>query len=97
MTPDAIKQQVRRKPPVVQEVLRIIATKQSLERDHRGEIDDAEGVLLFAGAMREWDRWVDMARGVTDVSEAELAETIVSRLRRDPAHGWDRILRGRSN
>lgn len=97
MSEAIIRDLVRRKPPVVQQVLRIIATKQSLERDDRVEIDGDEGARLFAGAMREWDRWVEMARGVTEVTESELAEVIVARLRKDPAHGWDRILRGRSN
>lgn len=98
-TIEQVKQEVRRRPPVVQQVLRIIATKRSLGIDERIEVEDeARHAAAFERALVEWDGWLAAARAeFPDVGEAELAEGIVAKLRAEPKYGWDRILRGRAN
>jgi hypothetical protein len=97
MTAASVKAAVRRRAPVVQQVVRMIATKRSLGRAERVELDADGREALFAAALREWDEWVAAARELTEISEAAFAELVVERLRRDPKHGWDQILRGRAN
>lgn len=94
-SPAAIRSHVLRRPPAVRELLRIIATKMSVEDGV--EVDEDEGARMFARALREWDEVFDQAREITEISEASLAELVIDRLRKNPEHGWDRILRGKAN
>lgn len=88
-----VRQQVLAKPPVVQEMLKIIATHHGLDESREVFNDSMEA--HFQHALELWGRMVAGVAGIC--SEVQLAEVLIYKLRTNPEYGWSNILRKGAN
>lgn len=89
-----IRSRILRKPESVQVVLKVIATKISIDK-----ADNSDSALerYLAIALERWDKDYRINFAMAGMTEDEAAKEIISKLRTEPEHGWDKILRGDSN
>lgn len=90
----SIREQVLRKPGPVQEVLKILATRHEIEQPFAAYMDNIENHMAWA--LENWQQNVVLAENV-GISEVEFAEAVIQKLRKEPQHGWSKILRGKAN
>jgi len=85
------REQILSRPPVVQEMLKILIVRLGVEPGNESLSHED----LTPKAVSWWESIYAEANGVIPVTETDLAEELISRVRRQEV--WGKILRGNSN